>query len=745
MKVFIVDDCNWLSKSLESRASEIRNAGNSLKIYSLPDGSCLESQCIDEFFLRVWEAKSWVDSNPGFAGGKKSLRELTENDKDGETIFLVGLNAKLSGLSFRQDQDGVELLKHIRLTEELGALRNAHVVLYSFETVGALLSRKPGNLMALSAGTTLLRLPEGMEKMLDPEWLRNAALRKANLSQDYFTPFVACAYRQPDTAHTYSNWWGMQQFILARRELMRKPKISMPHKVKEELLKLENKKVRFLNQVASGGGDGKPPEVALDYPDKHKIFKVVYLDDEQDWQKIVKEALEEDFKSSDTNKVKVKTPPLPAKGITREWLEQELLLGSDDEPDLVLLDLRMRGSAEANTPVEQTSGAMAASIVREISPGLPIILMTASNKAWTFEAAMKLGIDGYWMKEGIGEHLPPGTSVDNYGKLLRLISTALGEEYQFLREFTNDIRKLSEDISNDIPWWRSYQWNDGKKTEVDCNEVFSKLWNIQILYHEFLRSTLLLGAGIGEKQHGETLFLGMVAEIRGVIELIHGDWTGGFNSLLAQRQDAAAGSIYKLCCEMVHNRQDGQRRETANEVLTLFLGYLSTSPQFWQEMNQTYLKGSRVNGKIVEFYNYGAMVELENGLSGLLRNSEISWTDTKATALGNFSIGMAVTVVVKQRYRDNEGEQKFIFSYRDTQPNPWENILEVLPVGACTRGCVVSRDNSETLVRLDNGCIATLHNTLLHKGQIPPVESHLDVVISAVYPWARKITLSLPE
>lgn len=579
MKVFIVDDCNWLSKSLESRASEIRNAGNPLKIYSLPDVCCRESHGIDDFFDRAWEGKNWVDNNPGFAGGKKSLRELTENDKDGETIFLVGLNAKLSSLSFRQEQDGVELLKHIRLTEELGALRNAHVVLYSFETVGSLLSRKPGNLMALSAGTSLLRLPEGMEKMLDLEWLRNAALRKANLSQDYFTPFVACTYRQPDTAHTYSNWWGMQQFILARRELMRKPKISMPHKVKEELLKLENKKASFLNQVELGRTDSELPEVATN-PLGGK-FKVVHLDDEPGWQEIVKNALEDDFITSVTDRVQVKTPPLPVNVVDRDWLEQELSLGTDNEPDLLLLDLRMRGSAEANTPAEQTSGAQVARIVRELSPGLPIILMTASNKAWTFEAAMKLGIDGYWMKEGVGEHLPPATSVENYRKLLQLVSTALGEDYQFLKRFTKFVGKLSEDDPEDF-WWRAYRWNDAQETRVECEEVFSKLWNIQILYHEFLRATLmgsyLLGEGKDEKQQGEILFLGIGAEIRSVIELIHGGWQRDFSAFMRHRHDALGAELYKQCSEMVHNNQQGARREVANDALESFLKYLDTPP-----------------------------------------------------------------------------------------------------------------------------------------------------------------------
>ena len=579
MRVFIVDDCNWLPKSLESRASGIRNAGNPLKIYSLPDGCYRESHGIDEVFLQICEDRSWVDNNPGRAGGKKSLRDLTENDEDGEAIFLVGLNAKLSSLSYRQDQDGVELLKHIRLTEELGALRNAHVVLYSFETVGALLRRKPGNLMALSDGTTLLRLPEGIDELLDPEWLRKVALRKANLSQGYFPPFVACTYRQPDTAHTYSNWWGMQQFILARRELMRKPKISMPHKVKEELLKLENKKARFLNQVAIGRADSELPEVATDLP--RGKFKVVHLDDEPGWQEIVKNALEEDFIRSVTNRVQVKTPQLPANVIDQDWLEQELSLGTDNEPDLLLLDLRMRGSAEASTPVEQTSGAQVARIVRELSPGLPIILMTASNKAWTFEAAMKLGIDGYWMKEGVGEHLPPGTSVGNYRKLLQLVSTALGKDYQFLRRFTNFVGKLSEDEPEDF-WWRAYRWNDGQETRVDCEEVFGKLRNIQILYHEFLRATLmgsyLMGSGIGDEPSGDILFLGIGAEVRSVIELIHGGWRRDFSAVMRHRHDNQGADLHNLCSGMVHSKQKGERRSAANQVLASFLNYLAAPP-----------------------------------------------------------------------------------------------------------------------------------------------------------------------
>lgn len=591
MKLFVFDDHPWMARKVESH---LRDIDNSFQVFALSEAFCREPHGMDDFFNGACEGRNWYEVNSVGNGGMSSLRELGEQAPD-QAVFLINVSLKSSISSYLQDQDGVEVLKHIRLSEELGELRMAHVVLYSVERPGALLWRKSGNLMMVSKGATLLYLPNDMKRLLDLNWLK---LPKADLSSYYFSPFVACDYRQPDSAHRYSNWWGMKQFIEARRSLAKDQDIPMPAKVTEELRKLENKKASFLNQVGLARADYKLPEMAITPPPKRE-FKVVYLDDEPGWQEIVKNALEQQFQKkiqveipllypknekSDADQEKSSKPEieflLPSGDINQTWLEENLSLGnSGKEPNLVMIDLRMRGGAEANTPVEQTSGAQVARVIRKLNPGLPIILMTASNKAWTYEAVMKLGIDGYWMKEGIGEHLPPGSSIENYNKLMRLVRAALGDDYQHLRTFSNSVVELSKTKDNKF-WWCSHKWRNYhmKVSKEDSQKVFSKIKGIQLLYHEFLRNTLmgsyLSSEGCNEQLIGEILFLGIFAEIRSTIELIHGGWEGSYERLLDDRGDLRGKSIWKSSCDVLHKNITKERSDLSRELDT-YIRYLS--------------------------------------------------------------------------------------------------------------------------------------------------------------------------
>lgn len=621
MKVFILDDGSWLSKLADSKASE-----ETMQIYCLKDESYKTSKDIDEFFYQEFLGKKWVENNARGEGEMKALSDLIDPHLDNEAVFLIGVNARMSGCSSRQNQDGVEVLKHIRLTEELRVLCDAHVVLYSFETPEVLLRRKPGNLIMFSSGVTLLRLPEESKYLLDPKWLNRVIGNKANRTSYSFTPFVACDYRQPDSAHQYSNWWGMRQFVMARRILENNEKILMPSKVVEELRILENKKAFFLNhydQNISTNIDGtKLSQLESQLNDLEFFFaerlnyrdaKILYLDDEPGWGKIVKTALEKVSRG----RIQVKTPLVNSQSdtsvdagkflfllkgkINKEWLKKELCLDDiKNEPSLVLLDLRMRGSSEVNTPVSETSGAVLACEIRKLRPALPIILMTASNKAWTFEQALKSGIDGYWMKEGIGEHALPGESVANYLNLLRLIRAALGEEYATLRCLTSFILELSDPGFS--AWWEnsSNTWADGTHSSANRKEILSKLLNIRIIYHEFLRATKMAVYLTNESKKTDIeriLFLGICTEIRFMIEMVH-DFSSGtavllnrngvtsrkkFTELLQERGDSRAASIFRTCSLVMHNQTESRKKKQQEsvsvlELITNIKTYLCVTP-----------------------------------------------------------------------------------------------------------------------------------------------------------------------
>jgi hypothetical protein len=116
-------------------------------------------------------------------------------------------------------------------------------------------------------------------------------------------------------------------------------------------------------------------------------------------------------------------------------------------------------------------------------------MMTASNKAWTFEEMMKLGVDGYWIKEGIGAHTPPVDTVVNYHRLLTLIKTALGDEYQFLRRFADAVACL---MRKSQCWWEQFTWpppsdaNIPAQTQADRGQILSQLLNVLTMLRQYL-------------------------------------------------------------------------------------------------------------------------------------------------------------------------------------------------------------------------------------------------------------------
>ncbi len=181
-------------------------------------------------------------------------------------------------------------------------------------------------------------------------------------------------------------------------------------------------------------------------------------------------------------------------------------------------------------------------------------------------------------------------------------------------------------------------------------------------------------------------------------------------------------------------------RSKTHGKLFVILGYRELQPNLWNLVEEKYPVGTRAEGRIVEFLPFGATVELEDGFSGLLHDSEISWTNRNAKVSETFRIDDTVSVVVN--YSD-KGKRKLHLSYRETQPDPWVGVEQAFPVGTHTKGRVVRRVDYGTFVELNNGCVG-----LLHKSQVPTTFDAeagklLDVVITGVDILARRISLSL--
>lgn len=527
MKTFLLDDSDALGQYI-SRQSQNNPI---LEIYwpNLGEGAIDKHELsnLDDYFSNLLNEDVWqrIDQQDGSC--QEIMTLLASSDCN---LFLININLKFRATAFRQDQDGVELLKHIRLTEELGEARNFHVALYSFEEQLELLKRKPGNIMMLSKGVSFHRLPECLPNLTIQTFME-LAKKQANVADRNFQRFVQCDYQPPDSAHQFSNWWGLHQIVKSRKE-QGLPDIEAPSVLNENLIKLENKKTLFLNDWENSKSPIHIGNNQLDFYKQIPIgSRIIYIDDEQHWREFLSTALERDFKnprsddkSSNQLKVRHLQPEISIflkDGAIEEWITR--VIPKDTNASLILLDMRLLGNNEINKAVEETSGIKLAKQLRKSHPGLPIILLTASNKAYSYSAAMKLGIDGYWMKEGVGEHAPQGGSFKNYLDLLNLISRMLSPEYRFLRRFSQRVSILRNVQNNHNYWWNHYVWDGVATTSITKEKVFNILDGVVILLREYLRLFYLNHGYGGENgKIRESWVCALIVEAAKVIELVHG-------------------------------------------------------------------------------------------------------------------------------------------------------------------------------------------------------------------------------
>ena len=108
------------------------------------------------------------------------------------------------------------------------------------------------------------------------------------------------------------------------------------------------------------------------------------------------------------------------------------------------------------------------------------------------------------------------------------------------------------------------------------------------------------------------------------------------------------------------------------------LGYKQKSSDPWERVEQTYAPGTRVHGRVVSLTNYGAFVELEAGVEGLVHVSEMSWTRRVRHPSKIVNVGDEVEVIVLDV---NRGAKRISLGMKQVEPDPWATIDERYRVG----------------------------------------------------------------
>ena len=179
------------------------------------------------------------------------------------------------------------------------------------------------------------------------------------------------------------------------------------------------------------------------------------------------------------------------------------------------------------------------------------------------------------------------------------------------------------------------------------------------------------------------------------------------------------------------------------------LGLKQLMPHPWENVEKNYPIGSNVKGKIVSLTNYGAFVELEAGVEGLIHVSEMSWTRHIKNASEMYSIGEEIKAGVLAIDTD---ERKISLGVKQLEPDPWDEIEEKFMVGSLQKGKVINITQFGVFVELEEGIEGLIHvsdlswtKVVRHPKETVQKEENVEVRILEISREKRRIALGLKQ
>ncbi len=179
------------------------------------------------------------------------------------------------------------------------------------------------------------------------------------------------------------------------------------------------------------------------------------------------------------------------------------------------------------------------------------------------------------------------------------------------------------------------------------------------------------------------------------------------------------------------------------------LGLKQKTRNPWDDVVAKYPKGSHVSGKVVNLMPYGAFVEIETGVEGLIHVSEMSWTKRINKASDVLNKDDVVEAVVLDIDRDS---RKISLGLRQKERNPWEVLAEKYPVGKHIVGKVRNMTNYGAFVEIENDIDGMIHvsdmswtRKINKPSEVLTPGQEIEVVILEINPEQQRISLGLKQ
>ncbi len=175
------------------------------------------------------------------------------------------------------------------------------------------------------------------------------------------------------------------------------------------------------------------------------------------------------------------------------------------------------------------------------------------------------------------------------------------------------------------------------------------------------------------------------------------------------------------------------------------LGLKQLQPHPWEVLDATVAEGSTVKGKIVNIEDYGAFLEIQPGVEGLIHVSEVTWSNHPINAREYFKLGQEYEAKVVTIDRE---DRKMSLSVKQLSKDPWSDISERFPVESRHTGLVKNLTPYGVFVEIEEGIGGMIHISDLswtkrysHPSEFTKVGQNIDIVILDIDKESRKLSL----
>ncbi|MFA7369920.1 MAG: 30S ribosomal protein S1, partial [Kiritimatiellales bacterium] len=179
------------------------------------------------------------------------------------------------------------------------------------------------------------------------------------------------------------------------------------------------------------------------------------------------------------------------------------------------------------------------------------------------------------------------------------------------------------------------------------------------------------------------------------------------------------------------------------------LGLKQTLSNPWQDIDAKYPIGTRVHGKVVSLAPYGAFVEVEEGVEGLVHVSEISWTKRIQRASDVLKVGDEVDAVVLSI---NTDDKKISLGMRQTEENPWEVAAHKYPIGSLVKGKVRNFTSYGAFIEIEEGVDGMIHvsdmswtRKINHPSEVLKKGEEVETIVLEIDAVNQRISLGLKQ